>query len=73
MAGQVQRHGEDTVRTRILVAATVAAMLGVLVTWQWHRERLVNECQSSGGVWNGSTSRCDQPRRPILQRDLRRT
>ena len=61
-------------RTRILIALVTVATLGVLLTWQGHRQRLIDGCQSSGGIWNGAVSRCEKPpRSPILQRDLQRT
>lgn len=61
-------------KTRILIAAVTVATLAVLLTWQTHRQRLIEGCTTAGGVWNGAASRCEKPpRSPILQRDLQRT
>ncbi|HXE68570.1 MAG TPA: hypothetical protein VN523_04370 [Hyphomicrobiaceae bacterium] len=59
-------------RPRLIVAATLVAVLALLFGWQAHREQMVRACLDSGGAWTG-TACGPQPPRPILQRDLRRS
>ena len=58
--------------TRWIAVAALAAVVAALFLWQQSRERMISECQSSGGSWSGSVCSPDT-RRPILQRDLRRS
>lgn len=61
-------------RARIGVAITSVAILVGLLQWQRHRNQLVNACVQSGGIWNGTASKCTpMPGGPLLQRDLRRS
>jgi len=59
-------------RPRLIVAATLVAVLALLFGWQAHREQMVRACLDSGGAWTG-TACGPQPPRPIQQRDLRRS
>src|SRR5262245_13458441 len=59
-------------RTKIIVAGLIASARMGLLSWQLHRERLVNACLSTGGAWDGAS--CGPARlRPILRRDLQRS
>jgi hypothetical protein len=55
---------------RFFVAGVVLAVLGGLIGWQVHRERLVRACTEDGGLWHGARSECI---RPMLQRDYQRS
>ena len=60
-------------RTRWAIAIGVTALLIALLVWQRTRQREVQRCIDSGGIWDGPNSRCvPDPARPILQRDLQR-
>ena len=59
-------------RSRLIAACTLVVVLALLFGWQAHREQLVRACLDSGGAWTG-TACGQQPPRPILQRDLRRS
>jgi len=60
-------------RTRWAIAIGVTALLIALLVWQQTRQREVQRCIDSGGIWDGPNSRCvPDPARPILQRDLQR-
>ena len=57
----------------IIAAAAIITLAGLLV-WQQRRTSIVQDCVASGGLWDGSTSKCmPGPGRPILQRDIRRS
>ncbi|HEX5599593.1 MAG TPA: hypothetical protein VFX46_03055 [Hyphomicrobiaceae bacterium] len=61
-------------RARWAIVIGVTALLVALLVWQQERQREVQRCIDSGGIWDGPTSRCvPDPARPILQRDLQRT
>lgn len=58
---------------RWIAVAAVLAVVGGLFVWQWRRERLVDACLATGGVWDGPTSRClPKPPSPILKRGIER-
>nr|PZN84673.1 MAG: hypothetical protein DIU57_08100 [Pseudomonadota bacterium] len=60
-------------RARWAVVIAVTALLVALLVWQQMRQREVQRCLDSGGMWDGPNSRCvPDPARPILQRDLQR-
>lgn len=56
-------------RSRLIIAALVAVVVGALVAWQYSRERKIAACSSIGGIWNGAKSECSQPRPVILERE----
>lgn len=59
--------------SRWLVAIAVLAVIGGLLLWQWHRERLIADCLATGGAWDGPASRCMKaPPSPILKRNIER-
>jgi hypothetical protein len=59
-------------RAKMVVSVLMGAALLALLVWQFHRERLVKACLSSGGAWDGAA--CGPPSlRPILRRDLQRS
>lgn len=59
---------------RLVVAALTAGILLLLMSWQVHRERMINACLEEGHIWDGPRSACRPLRnRPILQRDLQRS
>jgi hypothetical protein len=60
-------------RTRLAIAGLTAAMLAGLLVWQLDRERRVRGCLDAGGLWDGQSSLCRDPLRPILQRDYHRS
>jgi hypothetical protein len=58
---------------RLLVCAAAILVLGALLYWQWRRDRLVSDCNSAGGTWDGPASTCRLPAGRILIRpDLQR-
>ena len=57
-------------RGRLIAAALTLAILGGLLGWQVHRERLVKACVENGGLWHGARSECI---RPLLQRGHQRS
>ncbi len=59
--------------TRIMIAAAVFAVLGLLVLFNHHRWQMVASCHERGGVWDGADSRCRLIPRIIIQRDLQRS
>lgn len=55
---------------RLFLAGLMVAVLGGLIGWQVHRERLVRACVEDGGLWHGARSECI---RPLLQREYQRS
>ena len=41
---------------RLFLAGLMVAVLGGLIGWQVHRERLVRACVEDGGLWHGARS-----------------
>jgi hypothetical protein len=61
-------------RRRLLIAATAALSVLLLLAWQIHREAQMRRCVASGGQWEGTNSRCVPPPSGItIQRDLYRS
>ena len=59
-------------RNKVIAAGLIVVLLVLLFGWQFHRERLVQACLSSGGAWDGRV--CGPPSvRPILRRALERS
>jgi hypothetical protein len=48
-------------RTRVIVAAVMATLIGVLTIWQWRRDVDVRDCLRAGGFWTGHTCLPAQP------------
>lgn len=60
--------------SRWIAAGVIGTIVAGLLAWQLVRERRIEACQSTGGIWNGARSRCDPaPGRPILRRGIERT
>jgi hypothetical protein len=55
---------------RLFLAGLMLAVLGGLIGWQVHRDRLVRACVEDGGLWHGARSECI---RPLLQREYQRS
>ncbi|MAI48347.1 MAG: hypothetical protein CMB79_21415 [Filomicrobium sp.] len=55
-----------------LIAATLMMMLlAGLLAWQSHRWTMVSDCRASGGVWDGTSSKCRLvPARIFIEREL---
>ncbi len=61
-------------RSRWAIVIGVTVILLALLAWQQMRQREIEGCLRSGGVWDGPNSRCvPDPLRPMLQRDLYRS
>ncbi|HUS97162.1 MAG TPA: hypothetical protein VMX97_10515 [Hyphomicrobiaceae bacterium] len=59
---------------RMLIAAAAVLILTGLLIWQEQRFTLVAACTESGGMWDGSQSRCRTvPVRIILEKNLKRS
>lgn len=58
---------------RIIIAASVAILLSLLLLFSSYRWQMVASCHRRGGVWDGEDSRCRMIPRVILKRDLERT
>ena len=58
---------------RLVIAGLTVVALTALIGWQLRREQIVKACLDSGGAWDGRSSACNPPLRPILRRDLQRS
>jgi hypothetical protein len=56
------------------MALLAALLLAGLLLWQAARERQMEACRQSGGIWDGPRSRClPDPGQIRIQRDLYRS
>jgi hypothetical protein len=56
-----------------VVILTVVILVGLLI-WQDQRWRLVEQCASRGGVWDGARSKCRRaPIRILIEKNLKRS
>ncbi len=59
---------------RIVAAGIISVILLGLLLWQNHRWSMVQACHHTGGVWDGTASKCRLvPARIFIGRELNRT